>query len=199
VRAYGPKGLAAMWPAFCGLNAFDIATRIADEGRPPLEPLVTVMDFADGPVFDDGTVSVTAMRNHHPPVIDSFALRFVIRKAAGDKVIVFSGDTAFIPAMIPFAKDSDLLVHEAMYLPGVDRLVAKTPNANRLREHLMASHTLAADVGRIAGAARVKHLVLNHLVPADDPETRPEHWEAEVRKHFAGPLDVAHDGLRIIL
>ncbi len=36
-----------MWPAFCALNAFDIATRIADEGRPPLQPLVTVTDYAE--------------------------------------------------------------------------------------------------------------------------------------------------------
>ncbi len=197
VKAYGPKGLAAMWPAFCTLNAFDIATRIADEGRPPLVSMVHVTDFADGPVFDDGIVTVTAMRNHHPPVIDSFALRFIIRQATGDKVIVFSGDTAFIPAMIPFAKDADILVHEAMYLPGVDRLVAKTPNANRLREHLMASHTLAADVGRIGRDAGVRHLVLNHLVPADDPETRTEYWEAEVRTAYAGALTVAQDGVKI--
>jgi ribonuclease BN (tRNA processing enzyme) len=199
VKAYGPKGLVAMWPAFCTLNAFDIATRIADEGRPPLEPMVDVTEFSGGPVFDDGIVSVTAMRNHHPPVIDSFALRFVIRQAMGDKVVIFSGDTAFIPAMIPFARDADILVHEAMYLPGVDRLVAKTPNANRLREHLMASHTLAADVGRIARDAGVKHLVLNHLVPADDPQTRPEHWEAEVRMAYSGALTVARDGVKVTL
>ncbi len=197
VRAYGPKGLAAMWPAYCVLNAFDIATRIEDEGRPPLEPMVTVTDFTEGPVFDDGIVSVTALRNHHPPIAESFALRFVIRQATGDRVIVFSGDTAFLPAMIPFAREADILVHEAMYLPGVDRLVAKTPNASRLREHLMASHTLAADVGRIGRDAGVKHLVLNHLVPADDPLTTHEHWEAEVRTAYTGRLSVARDGLKI--
>jgi ribonuclease BN (tRNA processing enzyme) len=188
-----------MWPAFCQLNAFDIATRIDDEGRPPLEPMVTVTDYAEGAVFDDGIVTVTALRNHHPPVVDSFALRFAVRQPDGTKVIVFSGDTAFLPALIPFARDANLLVHEAMYLPGVDRLVAKTPNAKRLREHLMASHTLAADVGRIARDASVKRLVLNHLVPADDPDMRSEHWEADVRSFYGGPLDVAYDGMRIEL
>jgi ribonuclease BN (tRNA processing enzyme) len=197
VQAYGPKGLSGMWPAFCRLNGFDIAMRIEDEGRPELEPMVTVTEYAEGAVFDDGIVSVTALRNHHPPVTDSFALRFAIRQPGGGKVIVLSGDTAFLPAMIPFARDADLLVHEAMYLPGVDRLVAKTPHAHRLREHLMASHTLAEDVGRIARDAGVRRLVLNHLVPADDPETLPEHWEAEARRFYVGPLDVAYDGMRI--
>jgi ribonuclease BN (tRNA processing enzyme) len=199
VKAYGPNGLAGMWRTFCRLNAFDITTRINDEGRPNLEPLATVMEFSDGPVLDDGLVCVTALRNWHPPVVDSFALRFAIRQPQGEKTIVFSGDTAFLPAMIPFAKDADILVHEAMHLAGVDRLVARTPNARRLREHLMASHTPAEDVGRIAHGAGVKHLVLNHLVPADDPETTPAHWEAEVRKAYAGKLSVSFDGLKVIL
>ncbi len=63
----------------------------------------------------------------------------------------------------------------------------------------MASHTLAGDVGRIARDAGVRHLVLNHLVPADDPLTRPEHWEGAVREAYAGPLTIARDGLRIDL
>ncbi len=199
VRAFGPKGLAAMWPAFCALNAFDIATRIADEGRPPLEPMVRVTDYADGLVLEEEGLRVEALRNHHPPVTDSFALRLTIRRPEGERVIVFSGDTAFIPEMITFAQGADLLVHEAMYAPGVDRLVAKTPNAARLREHLLASHTLAEEVGRIARDAGVRRLVLNHLVPADDPLTTPQHWEAAVRTAYDGPLAVARDGLRIDL
>ncbi len=47
--------------------------------------------------------------------------------------------------------------------------------------------------------AGVVHLVLNHLVPADDPLTTPVHWEAAVRTSYAGPLSVARDGLRIDL
>ena len=199
VRAHGPKGLAAMWQTFCQLNAFDIATRIADEGRPPLQPMVSVTDYADGLVLDDGIVSVTALRNQHPPVTDSFALRFVIRQEEQQKIIVFSGDTAFLPAMIPFARDADILVHEAMYLPGVDRLVARTGNGQRLKEHLMASHTLAEDVGRIARDADVKHLVLNHLVPADDPEVTSAHWQAAVRMTYEGKLSVGTDGLKLML
>jgi ribonuclease BN (tRNA processing enzyme) len=198
VAAYGPTGLADMWPAFCRLNAFDIATRIADEGRPPLEPMVTVHGFADGPVMDDGVVRVEALRNLHPPIVDSFALRFtVLAGVDAGKIIVFSGDTAWIPEMAPFAKGADLLVHEAMLMIGVDRLVTKVGNGARLREHLVASHTTAEDVGRIARDAGVKHLALNHLVPADDPLVREEHWIGAVRTAFDGRLTVARDGLKI--
>jgi ribonuclease BN (tRNA processing enzyme) len=198
VDAYGPKGLAGMWTDFCRLNAFDITTRIADEGRPPLAPMVRVQEFADGLVMEDGVVRVEAMRNRHPPVVDSFALRFTA--LTGDdagKIIVFSGDTAAIADMAPFAKNADVLVHEAMLLPAVDRLVARVGNGARLREHLVASHSIAEDVGRIAREAGVRRLVLNHLIPADDPEVSEADWIAAVAPHFQGPLTVARDGLAI--
>ena len=43
-----------------------------------------------------------------------------------------------------------MLVHEVMHLPSVDRLVAGEPNAKKLREHLVASHTTTEQVGRVA-------------------------------------------------
>ncbi|TIM82012.1 MAG: MBL fold metallo-hydrolase, partial [Mesorhizobium sp.] len=64
-----------------------------------------------------------------------------------------------------------------------------------LREHLLASHTFAEKAGRIASDAGVKRLVLNHLIPADDPEIGEADWIAAVRKTWAGALTIARDGL----
>mgnify|MGYP003694539269 CR=1 FL=1 len=47
---------------------------------------------------------------------------------------MFSGDTAYNPKLAEFAKGADVLVHECMYLPAVDRLVAKTKNGATLRK-----------------------------------------------------------------
>ena len=41
---------------------------------------------------------------------------------AGEKTITFSGDTTYLDAMIEFAKESDVLVHEAMLSSGIDLL-----------------------------------------------------------------------------
>ena len=109
--------------------------------------------------------------------------------------MVISGDTTYLPALADFAHGADVLFHEAMYGPGVDALVARVKNGSRLKEHLVASHTLVEDAGRIATAAGVGRLVLNHLIPADDPTVRPEHWERAVRPTWAGLLDVGCDGL----
>jgi hypothetical protein len=88
---------------------------------------------------------------------------------------------------------------EAIYEPGVDRLVARVGNGARLKQHLLASHTLAEDVGRIATEAGIGLLALNHLVPADDPMVTEGHWMEAVRRHYAGPLVVGHDRLTLPL
>ena len=198
VHAYGPPGLAAMMTAFFEMNRFDIETRIDDEGRPDLRRLFHATEYGDGLVLDDGRVRVTALRNNHPPVHDSFALRFEITEEGRPKrTLVMSGDTTFIPSMIEFARGADVLVHEAMYGPGIDTLVARVKNGARLKEHLVASHSLVEEAARIAGAAGVGRLVLNHLIPADDPAVTEQHWIDAARTVFQGALTVGRDGLVI--
>jgi ribonuclease BN (tRNA processing enzyme) len=84
-----------------------------------------------------------------------------------------------------------------MYLPAIEKLLSQLPNAKRLREHLMAAHTLPEDVGRIAAQARVKTLVLSHLVPGDDPSITDAQWTEGVRRHFNGAIVVGKDLMEI--
>ncbi|MGE0502915.1 MAG: MBL fold metallo-hydrolase [Rhizobiaceae bacterium] len=193
VRVFGPPGTGHFWKQFASALEFDIEIRIADEGRPDIRALVTVEEFAEGEVFVGDGLRVTALRVDHPPVTDCFALRF---EHAGHAV-VFSADTRFHLPLAAFARGADILVHEAMLAEGVERLVARTGNGARLREHLYASHTLAADAGRIAAEAGVGRLVLHHLIPADDDEIGEEHWVAAVRETWEGPLTIGRDGAAI--
>ncbi|HWH85055.1 MAG TPA: MBL fold metallo-hydrolase [Burkholderiaceae bacterium] len=196
VDTYGPSGMLALDSAVWAANKFDIDTRIADEGRPDLRKLVIAHEYGEGTVLDTGPVKVTALRNKHPPIHDSFALKFEF----GGKTVVFSGDTAYFPPLADFARNADYLVHEIMDAQGIERLVKRVPNnAQTLLDHLKASHTLAEDVGRIAADAGVKHLVLTHFVPADDTTIRDEDWIRSVRKHYAGPVIVGRDLLEIPL
>ncbi|MDP3895446.1 MAG: MBL fold metallo-hydrolase [Mesorhizobium sp.] len=195
VRVCGPPGTNHLWTCFLQSMEFDIEIRIADEGRPDIRDLVVVEEFAEGPVLDDGGLTVTALRVDHPPVTDCFALRF--EHAATS--VVFSADTAFFPPLADFARGAAILVHEAMLLEGVERLVARTGNGARLREHLLASHSFAAEAGRIAAAAEVGMLVLNHLIPADDPAIGDADWIAAVRETWGGDLAIGHDGLQLEL
>ena len=88
-------------------------------------------------------------------------------------------------------------MHEALWVPAVDRLVARIPNAATLKEHIIASHTSAEDCGHVAGAAGVKTLVLSHLVPADDPAVTERMWLDAARKHFSGDVVVGRDLMEI--
>jgi ribonuclease BN (tRNA processing enzyme) len=140
-------------------------------------------------------VKVTALRNVHPPITESFALKFEFP----GKTIVFSGDTAYHPPLAEFARGADILVHEVMYAPAMEALMRRTPNAPTLLAHLKASHTLTDEVGRIATQAQVKKLVLSHLVPADDPNVTEKVWTDAVRATWSGDLVVAHDLMEIAL
>jgi ribonuclease BN (tRNA processing enzyme) len=88
-------------------------------------------------------------------------------------------------------------VHEVLLESALDRLLTLVPNATRLREHIVAGHTEAADVGRIAHLANVEHPVLSHVVPSYDPTLTDDDWTAPVRRHDAGRLTLGRDGLSI--
>ncbi|MBZ9771333.1 MBL fold metallo-hydrolase [Mesorhizobium sp. CO1-1-8] len=191
VHVFGPPGTDHYWQRFCQAMDFDIAIRIVDEGRPDVRELVSIVEFGEGQVVEQGGLTVSALRVEHPPVTDCFALRF---EHAG-KSVVFSADTAFYPPLADFARSADILVHEAMLEEGIERLVARTGNGARLKEHLLASHSFAEEAGRIASDAGVGRLVLNHLIPADDPGIADADWIAAVRKTWAGDLTIARDGL----
>jgi ribonuclease BN (tRNA processing enzyme) len=107
---------------------------------------------------------------------------------------VFSGDTNKSDALVRLAQGADLLVHEALWVPAVDRLVARVPNATTLKKHIIDSHTSVEDAGRVAAAAGVRTLVLSHLVPADDPMITEQMWIDAARPHFKGEIIVARDG-----
>lgn len=194
VDSYGPSGLRKMTQDFFNYQKFDIDTRIVDEGRSDLRKLIVAHELkAPGLVMQNDDVKVTSCLVRHPPIKQAYAYRF----DAKDRSVVISGDTAYAPELADFAKGADVLVHEVMYLPGVEALVKRLPTARRLREHLMAAHTLPEDVGKIADRAGVNTLVLSHFVPGDDPSITDEQWAEGARKYFKGRIIVGKDLMEI--
>lgn len=194
IDTYGPPPLRKMTRQFLALNDFDIRTRMADEGRPPLARLVAAHEITKGGVvMRDRNVTVTAALVEHPPVRPSFAYRF----DCPDRSIVISGDTRPSATLVALAKGADVLVHEVMHLPSLEALIATETNAKTLREHLIASHTTTEQVGKIATEAGVKTLVLSHFVPGGYPFLSDEVWRDAVRPHFSGELVVGRDLMEI--
>jgi ribonuclease BN (tRNA processing enzyme) len=194
VDTWGPPPIDRITRLFLEMSAYDIETRVADEGRAPLAPLIHVHELQEpGVVLEDKTMKVTSALVDHPMVKTALAYRF----DTADRSIVISGDTAASDSLVRLAKGADVLVHEALFPEATDRLAARVPTAATLKKHLFASHTTVEDCGRIAAAAGVKTLVLSHFVPVDDPLVTEQMWMDGARKHFKGRVIVGRDLLEI--
>ena len=194
VQTWGPPPLREITQLFIQMSSVDIRARIEDEGRVPFEPLVQPHEVTrPGQVMKGSNVTVTCARVDHPPLEVALAYRFDCR----DRSIVISGDTKPSEQLVRLARGADILVHEALYLPAVERLAARVTSAAKLKRSIVNHHTSVEDAGRIAAAAAVKTLVLSHFVPADDPSITPRMWSDAARKHFNGQVIVGHDLLEL--
>ena len=193
IHIYGPPGILAYWNGFLAAMSYDIHLRVVDDGRVPLTDLVRVIEVNEAS-FTSGDLIVKTLAVRHPPVEVALSYRF-----EGSKVVTFSGDTTYFPPLADFAKGSDLLIHEAMLPEGIEVILQKTGGGEKLRAHLNASHTNVDDVAKIARAAGVKRLALNHLVPVDDARFSHADWLARIAAVWDGPALVGQDGLEIAL
>jgi ribonuclease BN (tRNA processing enzyme) len=186
ITFHGPPPLKQIVSHSLAASNFDTTARMREEGRPPLKPLVKVRETkAGGVVYEDARVKVTSALVDHYTVKPAFAYRF----DTAARSVVISGDTTYSDSMANLANGADLLIHEAMYLPGVDQLA---DGNDRLKDHLLRSHSTTEQVGLIAARAGVKKLVLSHLVPAF-PGITDEMWLRDVRKNFTGEAIVGRD------
>ncbi|MEV0648967.1 MBL fold metallo-hydrolase [Phytomonospora sp. NPDC050363] len=195
VDVIGPKPLASMMDAFLAFAEVDIATRMADEGRPGLAPLIRTQEVdKPGIVFEDERVRITAATVRHPPM-NAYAYRI----DTDDRSIVISGDTAPCRSLVELARGADVLVHEVMMTSRIGAVLGAATNGRRLREHLIASHTDVGALGAIAAAAGVGTLVLSHFVPGDAGIGDAE-WAAGVDADgsgFEGRVVVGRDLARV--
>lgn len=169
-------------------GAFDVHDIVIPEGvgyHPNDNPTPEGMEPFE--VYSDENVIVTAILVQHPPVAPAFAFRFDTAHGS----VTISGDTAACGNTVRLAKDTDLLMHEAIDFDWVAKGYGDEAPATAAAtiEHHRKSHTSAEDAGRVAEAAGAKSLALHHLVP---PHADPSVWHAANRT-FSGDLLVPND------
>jgi ribonuclease Z len=184
---YGPKGtkkVAAGILQFYGPDIHirrDLTERLAPEGA-----RIDTHEIQEGVVYDlPGILQVTAFEVDHRPVKPAFGYRF----DSGGHSIVITGDTRPNPNLIRFADGADILVHEAYVRGNPTSNVEKTG-----RWTVYGYHSSAREAGEAAEKAKVKILVLTHLMPADVPD---RYFLDEAKKAFAGTILVGRDLMRI--
>ena len=194
VRAFGPPPLKQMTDDFMRSYKQTVDFWAEDFQMEPLVSVKVQEVSGSGPVMHDDNVKVSSIVVEHPPVKPALAYRFDFK----DRSIVFSGDTAPSDAVAKMAKGADVLVHETMYVPAVEKYIkgqiaeGRPVKFEAFMAHMKADHTPSEDVGRIAQEAGVKTLVLSHLTPAVDSIT-DDTWREPVAKYFKGEIIVGKD------
>lgn len=139
-----------------------------------------------------GELTASCVEVAHAPNLQCFGWKLT----DGESSVVYSGDTSAIPTvMVPFARDADLLIHDAYTEEALTRLLEQLPPERReIAEQVVpTTHSDVRDVGPIAQAAGVKQLALTAIFPTENPG-RLEMLAAE---GFSGPVVATHDGLVI--
>jgi len=209
---HGPPGTRQFVSHLLEHGAFqaDIRARAAYKQRAESMEMVRpeVREFGPGPVFDDGVVKVSADYVEHigRELLHCFGFRI---EAAG-KVIAFSGDTAPCESMVRLAQGADLLIHECTFPEEALEFRKKAQIGTY-------AHTSPTELGRLATRAGVKSLVATHFGHFDTTSpilkkslarhmpielVGPDFMESvvrDIREHYAGPLTIAHDLMRIDL
>jgi ribonuclease BN (tRNA processing enzyme) len=75
---------------------------------------------------------------------------------------------------------------------------AANGGAESINRHILETHVSTEDVGRMATEAKVKAVVLYHLLPgANRGNATDDTYISEVRKTFNGPIIVGRDQLQV--
>lgn len=207
---YGPPGTKDFLSHLLEDGAYhlDIRARVQYRQRAESIEMIRpdVVEFTPGLIFDDGLVRIHAdyVDHLHPDILHCFGFRL---EALG-RSIAFSGDTKPCDTMRRYARDCDLLIHECTF--------PEEALAFRRATGIGTSdHTSPLELGRLAADANARMVVATHFGHFDttSPVLRrflahhmpiglvgPQFMDSvvrDIRRHYAGPLLLAHDLMRI--
>ncbi|MFN8088788.1 MAG: MBL fold metallo-hydrolase [Mycobacterium sp.] len=198
-RAEPAPGIAATTDLLHRAFAYSSNIFVRDYGIVSVEDLANVTEIAVPPgsdhqlrspemdpflVMSDDNVRVTATLVPHYDVYPAFAFRFDLIESGVS--VTFSGDTTKSDNLIRLAENTDILVHEAMFRLDDDYWHGHFPP-----DYQCNSHTSAEQVGEVAAAAGVRHLVLSHYSPLGLADAE---WLGEIGRNFSGKTTIARDG-----
>ena len=191
-RVWGPKGTVDMMSHL--QKAFQEDIRIRREFSPDLSPGrvgIAATDIAEGVVFNENGVRVTAFHVTHAEIKDAFGFRVDYN----GRSVVMSGDMTPNENFLKFARGADVVVHEV----GVAKpeLLAKSSEARRL---LAFHHSSPEDAGKDFARIKPKLAVYTHYTrlrgDGISEATIPE-IISRTRTTYSGPLEAGEDLMSI--
>lgn len=208
---YGPYGTKAMVDASIAFARADADIRVVDEGR-AMRPETLFhghdLEASSTPAqaFQDDRVTVRSIENTHFPDRSKAQMRYRsigYRFDTPTRSIVITGDTAYSKNLVDLANGADLFVCELMDQATYEATVARAKaaadagNPNNIFRHVAETHSTPEHVGRMAAEAKVKTVVLTHLLPGSNRAQVAEFPDSSyidaVRKYFSGEIIVGRD------
>ena len=172
---YGPAGVDRVVAGFQAAYELDVSYRVAHHGADVLPPeggkatahAIELSDDAPSTViYDQDGLKISAILVDHEPISPAVGYRIDF----GGRSVVVSGDTVRSANLEAASQDVDVLVHEVLsgaLIGGAAQALASGGNERtaKMLTDTLDYHTFPADVHALAADAKVKLLVLSHLVP----------------------------------
>jgi ribonuclease Z len=200
---HGPGGVEAVVEGFNMAYANDKGYRVAHHGEAVAPPTgfggiaqPFELDTAGNAiVLNDGGLTIEAFKVEHAPVEPAVGYRITYK----GRIAVISGDTKKSTAVEQRAAGVDLLVHEALSpklvgLIGDAATKGGRKNIAKIMHDILDYHTTPEEAAEIASKAKVRALLLYHIVPPLPLSALEGPFLGRSREIFKGPLNVGRDG-----
>jgi ribonuclease Z len=188
---YGPPGVEEVARGFDTAYRQDYGYRVAHHGEtvvPRSGAGARAVAFALPP---DGAAEVLIERDG-------------VRVTAFRVDHVLSGDTAKSSNLETFARDADLLVHEALAPHLVEIITGAADRAGnervaKITRDILDYHTTPVEAGESAQAAGARYLLFSHIVPPLLLPPMVEIFTEGVDEVYEGPFTVGQDGTLVTM
>lgn len=170
---YGPRCRTAPLPLYLppdGQRIWEQTVAAIDESNGAFSAPFAIAEYQEGARLRIGALSARlSLCRHYVP---NYGV-----EVQADGRLVYSGDTGPCQELVSLARDADLFLCEATWLD------SEIPPGAR-------GHLTATEAGEIARAARVRQLMLTHILPGVDMDKSV----AAARAVFRGGVAVAEEG-----
>lgn len=204
----GPAGTAEVAAGFVQAYTIDSGYRTGHHGEAVASPggfgaRAEELEISTGgaeQVYTSNGAVVTAFLVDHSPVSPAFGYRVDYK----GRSVTISGDTVKSAPLTEAARDTDLLVHEALNRDMVQIMseaAAQNGNAalSQVFSDILDYHASPAEAAETAAEAGASALVLTHIVPPLPTRFLYPAFLGDAPSHFEGQLRVGEDGLLVSL
>lgn len=203
VPVYGPPGVEQVVAGFRLAYLQDQHYRVAhhNDATVPASGFSgvaqTFLPGADGRVvvLKDRDLEIVAFVVDHAPIHPAVGYRISYK----GRTVVLSGDTKKSAAVEREANGIDLLVHEAlseslMAVLEAGAGAAGRPRLKKIFNDVLDYHTTPEQAAETARDAKVRYLLLHHIVPALPLPGMEQAFLGDAGKIYTGPIRVGSDG-----